>query len=394
MKIGIIGQGISGLFLSIFLKKKNILNDVTLIDKNVSPCRKMLATGNGRCNLANLCINETSYNSIFIKDIVEDYNASKIIAFLNEIGVFTRNFDNLVYPFSLSAKSLADYLINIAKEYKVKFINNESFLDYTVLENGKIEVVTSKKKLVFDKLVVAAGSPSAYQLGGSDTVLNIFEKHGYVIKPVKAGLTPLRTIEQTKNAENERVKAKVKLTIDKKVVYEEQGEVQFKKDGLSGIAIFNCSSMISRSSKFKKAMISLDLMPNITLEDLSTTLFKLNSISKSSMLLGIFTKTMSEYIRKASGVKNLSSFTPSEIKKIAQTIKNLEFTYKETYSLKESQVSVGGISLSEVNSNLESKKEPGIYFIGEILDADGLCGGYNIMFAIASAHKVAENLVN
>lgn len=394
MKIGIIGQGISGLFLSIFLKKKNILNDVTLIDKNVSPCRKMLATGNGRCNLANLCINETSYNSIFIKDIVEDYNASKIIAFLNEIGVFTRNFDNLVYPFSLSAKSLADYLINIAKEYKVKFINNESFLDYTVLENGKIEVVTSKKKLVFDKLVVAAGSPSAYQLGGSDTVLNIFEKHGYVIKPVKAGLTPLRTIEQTKNAENERVKAKVKLTIDKKVVYEEQGEVQFKKDGLSGIAIFNCSSMISRSSKFKKAMISLDLMPNITLEDLSTTLFKLNSISKSSMLLGIFTKTMSEYIRKASGVKNLSSFTPSEIKKIAQTIKNLEFTYKETYSLKESQVSVGGISLSEVNSYLESKKEPGIYFIGEILDADGLCGGYNIMFAIASAHKVAENLVN
>ena len=100
---------------------------------------------------------------------------------------------------------------------------------------------------------------------------------------------------------------------------------------------------------------------------------------------------MSEYIRKEAGIKNLSSFTTSEIKKIAQKLKNFEFTYKETYNFENSQVTVGGVDLNQINENFESKKEKNIYLIGEILDADGLCGGYNIMWAIASANQLAKN---
>ena len=390
MRIGILGQGVSGIFLALFLKNNNKDLDVTIIDKNSIPARKLLNTGNGRCNLANSDINEKSYNSPFVKNVVDAFNSEKIIETLNKRGIFTRNFNTCIYPYSLSARSFADYLIILAKEAKIKFVNDENFLDYH-LENNKIIVETSKKKFTFDKFVFASGSNSAAFLGGSSSVINCLEKHGYKINALKPGLAPIRTIELTKNAENQKVKAKVTLIIDKKVIYEETGEVLFKKDGLSGIAIFNCASMIARSSKFKKATISLDLVPEYSFDEIYKILLEHNSTSKCSVLNGFFTKTMSEYIRKEAGIKNLSSFTTSEIKKIAQKLKNFEFTYKETYSFENSQVTVGGVDLNQINENFESKKEKNIYLIGEILDADGLCGGYNIMWAIASANQLAKN---
>ena len=390
MRIGILGQGVSGIFLALFLKNNNKDLDVTIIDKNSIPARKLLNTGNGRCNLANSDINEKSYNSPFVKNVVDAFNSEKIIETLNKRGIFTRNFNTFIYPYSLSARSFADYLIILAKEAKIKFVNDENFLDYH-LENNKIIVETSKKKFTFDKFVFASGSNSASFLGGSSSVINCLEKHGYKINTLKPGLAPIRTIELTKNAENQKVKAKVTLIIDKKVIYEETGEVLFKKDGLSGIVIFNCASMIARSSKFKKATISLDLVPEYSFDEIYKILLENNSTSKCSVLNGFFTKTMSEYIRKEAGIKNLSSFTTSEIKKIAQKLKNFEFTYKETYSFENSQVTVGGVDLNQINENFESKKEKNIYLIGEILDAEGLCGGYNIMWAIASANQLAKN---
>ena len=390
MRIGILGQGVSGIFLALFLKNNNKDLDVTIIDKNSIPARKLLNTGNGRCNLANSDINEKSYNSPFVKNVVDAFNSEKIIETLNKRGIFTRNFNTFIYPYSLSARSFADYLIILAKEAKIKFVNDENFLDYH-LENNKIIVETSKKKFTFDKFVFASGSNSASFLGGSSSVINCLEKHGYKINTLKPGLAPIKTIELTKNAENQKVKAKVTLIIDKKVIYEETGEVLFKKDGLSGIVIFNCASMIARSSKFKKATISLDLVPEYSFDEIYKILLEHNSTSKCSVLNGFFTKTMSEYIRKEAGIKNLSSFTTSEIKKIAQKLKNFEFTYKETYSFENSQVTVGGVDLNQINENFESKKEKNIYLIGEILDADGLCGGYNIMWAIASANQLAKN---
>ena len=392
MKVGILGQGFSGIFLALFLKENNPKIDVTIIDKEENPGRKVLATGNGRCNITNTSLVKEAYNCEDALNVVNDFNSEDIIKFLNSLGIFTRTYNNLVYPYSNSAKTFLDFLIARCKERKVKFVNRERLVDYT-LENGKIRVKTQNKIFIFDKFVFACGNAAAPQLGGSDQIFTLLEKKGYKVSALRVGLAPIQTEEKPITIQNERVKATVSLYIDKALVYQENGEVLFKKDGLSGIAIFNCASMIARSKRFKKCTISLDLMPEYDCDKLVELLTKLNGMSKSSVLSGIFTKHVAEYIRKASGIKNLFDYTPTEIKKLAVTIKNLVFTYKATYDYKDAQVSVGGVEFSNVDFDLESKKESGIYFAGEILNADGLCGGYNITFAIASAHKVADALL-
>ena len=392
MKVGILGQGFSGIFLALFLKENNPKIDVTIIDKEETPGRKVLATGNGRCNITNTSLVKEAYNCEDALNVVNDFNSEDIIKFLNSLGIFTRTYNNLVYPYSNSAKTFLDFLIARCKERKVKFVNRERLVDYT-LENGKIRVKTQNKIFIFDKFVFACGNAAAPQLGGSDQIFTLLEKKGYKVSALRVGLAPIQTEEKPTTIQNERVKATVSLYIDRALVYQENGEVLFKKDGLSGIAIFNCASMIARSKRFKKCTISLDLMPEYDCDKLVELLTKLNGMSKSSVLSGIFTKHVAEYIRKASGIKNLFDYTPTEIKKLAVTIKNLVFTYKATYDYKDAQVSVGGVEFSNVDFDLESKKESGIYFSGEILNADGLCGGYNITFAIASAHKVADALL-
>ena len=348
MKVGILGQGFSGIFLALFLKENNPKIDVTIIDKEETPGRKVLATGNGRCNITNTSLVKEAYNCEDALNVVNDFNSEDIIKFLNSLGIFTRTYNNLVYPYSNSAKTFLDFLIARCKERKVKFVNRERLVDYT-LENGKIRVKTQNKIFIFDKFVFACGNAAAPQLGGSDQIFTLLEKKGYKVSALRVGLAPIQTEEKPTTIQNERVKATVSLYIDKALVYQENGEVLFKKDGLSGIAIFNCASMIARSKRFKKCTISLDLMPEYDCDKLVELLTKLNGMSKSSVLSGIFTKHVAEYIRKASGIKNLFDYTPTEIKKLAVTIKNLVFTYKATYDYKDAQVSVGGVEFSNVD---------------------------------------------
>ncbi|MFA7110897.1 MAG: NAD(P)/FAD-dependent oxidoreductase, partial [Bacilli bacterium] len=203
---------------------------------------------------------------------------------------------------------------------------------------------------------------------------------------------PIKVKEKVNAIENERLKAKITLYIDKHNAYEEEGEVLIKKDGLSGICIFNASSIIARDPGFKEAKIYLDLFADLPLETLTSKFIEANKVSKCNFLEGYFNKNMAEYIRKNSGVKNLMVFDNQEIKKIAKFVKNIEFTYASSYTFNDSQVTVGGIDINEVNDNLESKKEKNVYFAGEILDLDGLCGGYNLMLCYATSKKIADSI--
>lgn len=391
MKILIIGSGCSAFYLGVLLKNKNKDIDISFVDSNKEAGKKFLVTGNGRCNLANLKIDGKSYNNLKVRDIVDNFNYEKINELLNDIGIETSNLNNLIYPYSFSAKSYRDLLLNYLKDQNCKFYLNNDISDYS-LNNEKVEVKINNKNYSFDKVIIATGGNSQIHIKQTNFI-DVLKKHNYKIKDFKPGLTPIKVKEFVKTLENLRVKCLVSLYIDNKLEYTEEGEVLFKKDGISGIAIFNCSSIITRKEKFKKAVISLNLIKDLNEIELKNKLIKYNSISKYSCLDGFFDRRLSEYIRKVSGAKNLYKFSKNELEKIAYNIQNLSFTYENNYSFNESQVSIGGVEFSNLTDSLESKLEKNVYFIGEILNADGLCGGYNLMFAFASGYLVAKDIL-
>ena len=405
MKIGIVGAGISGITLAVMLKKHNPEIDVTLIDINDSLAKKYAKTGNGRCNLGNRNVNRYSYNNDETRNIVSLFPIEDQIAFYNSIGIEVYEKSGLYYPYSMSANALAEYLVNYLLERKIKKVLECNVNEYSILKNEGILLRGSRRDTIYDKVIFATGGNSSIPpstLKRAD-IYGLFKKHGYdVIEDVKPGLVPIITNEPTKKVEDIRVKCKVTVlnpnSRTEKIKYEEEGEVIFKKDGISGICVMNASSIIQREAlkgvDTSNYTISLDLMPHISEEELVLKLERYNTMSLRNCLYGIFQKKIADYIVDRAQTYNIYKFTKTEIKKIAKVIKNLQFTIKKFYGFENSQVSIGGVEYSNLNiNNLESKREPNIYVIGELLNADGLCGGYNIMFAVASAYKVYLDII-
>ena len=393
MNILIVGSGCSAMYLASLISfyKKEIKVDILSNDDVIG--KKILVTGNGRCNLGNLGnIGSNEYNNEITKDIVSSFPIENIISFLSNIGIHVTTINNLVYPYSLSSKNYRELLSAFVLNNKnVKVLKDLKFVDY-ISKNNEVEVQLNNNIKTYDKIVFATGGISGNNKNSAE-IIGILKKHNYVINPFRPGLSPIKTKEKTALVNGKRVKCDISLLKNNKLIYKEHGEVLFKKDGLSGISIFNCSSLINRSSEIADFVISLDLFPDYDLANLINLLTKFNKSNTNSLLHSFFDKDLSLFILKMIQMNKVSKYNEKEIKSLALSLKNLKIHYESTYNFKDSQVSIGGISYSNLNiTSLESLLEKNIYFIGEILDSDGLCGGYNLMFAFASAFKVLNSL--
>ena len=393
MNILIVGSGCSAVYLASLISfyKKEIRVDILSNDDVIG--KKILVTGNGRCNLGNLGnIESNEYNNEITKDIVSSFSIENIISFLSNIGIHVTTINNLVYPYSLSSKNYRELLSAFVLNNKnVKVLKDLKFVDY-ISKNNEVEVQLNNNIKTYDKIIFATGGISGNNKNSAE-IIGILKKHNYVINTFRPGLAPIKTKEKTTLVNGKRVKCDISLLKNNKLIYKEHGEVLFKKDGLSGISIFNCSSLINRSSDIADFVISLDLFPDYDLTNLINLLTKFNKSNTNSLLHSFFDKELSLFILKMIQMNKVSKYNEKEIKSLAFSLKNLKFHYESTYDFKDSQVSIGGISYSNLNiTSLESLLEKNIYFIGEILDSDGLCGGYNLMFAFASAFKVLNSL--
>ena len=393
MNILIVGSGCSAVYLASLISfyKKEIRVDILSNDDVIG--KKILVTGNGRCNLGNLGnIGSNEYNNEITKDIVSSFPIENIISFLSNIGIHVTTINNLVYPYSLSSKNYRELLSAFVLNNKnVKVLKDLKFVDY-ISKNNEVEVQLNNNIKTYDKIIFATGGISGNNKNSAE-IIGILKKHNYVINTFRPGLAPIKTKEKTTLVNGKRVKCDISLLKNNKLIYKEHGEVLFKKDGLSGISIFNCSSLINRSNEIADFVISLDLFPDYDLTNLINLLTKFNKSNTNYLLYSFFDKDMSSFILKMIQMNKVSKYNEKEIKSLAFNLKNLKFHYESTYDFKDSQVSIGGISYSNLNiTSLESLLEKNIYFIGEILDSDGLCGGYNLMFAFASAFKVLNSL--
>ena len=370
MKIIVIGAGASGITAAINLKRKNPNDEILIIEHLDKPLKKILATGNGKCNLGHKNIDFSNYNnSAFAKQIIGDFDYEK---FFDSINIKTKLIGDLAYPVSESAVSVREAFLNECRKLHIKINVSEKLLDYGV--NDKILVITDKAKYEADKLVLAGGLKSSSKLGSDGSVIEILRKHNYKINEMNPGLSPLLTKEKTKSIDGTRVKANVKLLLQNNLIHEESGEVLFKDHGLSGIVIFNTMSHVARANK-NDFRIILDLLPDYSDEYLINYL-KDHPIE--DLLLAFLNPKISDYLKDRF----------QNEKELVKAIKNLEFTYDKSYGYEFSQVTVGGVNVNEVNSNLESCKERNVYIIGELLNIDGPCGGYNLTWAFASALKI------
>ena len=362
MKIGIIGGGASGTYLAIRLKELRPDFDVSIIERNDKLLKKIAVTGNGRCNYANIGETKGKYNNDdFANKILKNLTSEELIANFERYGIHPTKIDNLVYPISLSAQTMILMLLKRVEELGIKVYLNENVLDYS--ENNKGYVLkTNVTTRDFDILVFTSGGKAYPQLGTNGDVIEMLKTHGYQIEELYPSLCPIKTKENTKKISGQRSKAKVSLYDKNKIYYCENGEVLFKDDGLSGIVILNISNRINSIKDKNNIKIVLDLAPNY------------NNIKEDNYI---------EYV---------SPKIASYLVEHHLDIHAVAFTFKSLYDFNVAEVSHGGVSINNLNENLGSKTENNIYFAGEIIDVDGMCGGYNLMFAFACSETIARHL--
>ncbi len=379
MNVGIIGGSIGGLYAAIATKTKHPDYTVYVIEQNDRLLKKIYATGNGHCNLLNADLKAERYSHPeWIQSFLDRYPFERLSLYLEQLGIPLLRKGDLVYPLSYSAGSFCHYLIELVDQLGIKVFLNEKVIDY-----GKWLIKTDKGTHPYDRLIFAFGGKSQSNLGSDGSLFPVLEEHGYTIEPLKPGLGPIKTKQKTKGLKGVRHEALVKAYDARdKLVFAEAGEALFKEDGLSGIVIFNLSSHLVRfgGNRFR---IVLDLFPSYSENELEKR-------AQANKIDGAYAYTLVEYplgIYVRNRLKN-----PDGLKGFCKALKNLSFDFEGFYPFASSQVTIGGVCLSDVTSELASKKENGVYFIGECLDVDGDCGGYNLSWCLISALTVSEAL--
>jgi hypothetical protein len=374
----ILGAGASGMMCACTVKG----GLVALIDSSSRCGKKILVTGNGRCNLSNAEENSKFFNQN-IDRFLKRFDQNRALEFFGKLGLVTfADEENRIYPLSNSAKSVVDVL-NFGLGKNVKTFLGEKILSATKI-GDYFEVLTDKGKYFAKKLVVCTGGNSGQILG----------ELGVEYKKFIPSLVALRS-EDCKDLNGVKVSnVKVKATNTFGQTKSEIGEVLFRENGLSGIVIFNLSTIFSRIENFS-GQIEIDLLPQVSVIDLEQILLHRQSLNTScdKFFVGMFSNAVANEIFKQSKTntnKNCKNLTKLEIKTLAKTIKNL--TFSVCGHLENNQVFSGGVPLSALTENLMHKKIENLYFAGEIVDVDGVCGGHNLQWAWTSGHIVGESL--
>ncbi len=384
----IIGGGASGLFAASQLPASL---RVAILESNDRVGKKLLATGNGKCNLTNYDLNIVHYNKPnIVEDFLDRFDVHDTIFAFEKMGLITKVVDKRVYPYSECASSVLDVLRRAVEmrgthtfvNHSVNFI--ESFTDGFFV-NGIIkhdDKSNDSFSFKADYVVLATGSPATF---GKSSV-DLYTAFGHTARAMMPSLVSIKTNkEPIKGLQGVRVKAGVRLGYRYEV-----GEVLFKEFGVSGIAVFNMSSEIARDRAKIGNILSIDFMPEYSKAEVEDILRrKANNKTVGQLLVGTFHSKVQDRIMWAAGC-SADDDAQQKIGAIASAIKNYALSIEGLGDVSLAQVMSGGLNPREFDENLMSLKAKNAYAIGEALDIDGDCGGYNLQWAWTSAKIVAS----
>ena len=403
MRVGIIGAGASGVFAALILKQNYI--DTTVIERNANALKKIYATGNGRCNFTNRNVSYKNYhgeNPKFTISAIKKFDNYDVIEFFNDMGIPEVELENgKIFPKSLQASSIVKQMMCLVNHLEVEFIY-DSFVDDVRKDGDVFEVKSTDSIYKFDYLVVACGS-KAYKKSGSDgNGYILMKKMGHNIVKTHPGIVQLRLNgDSFKKMSGTKFKANAKLVVDEKEVFEFYHDVLFTDYGISGPTILQLSGEAIRAKNkgldVKIRIDTVDLDENKLYEHL-IYIISLNYYKKiNELLVGLINDNLIEEVLNQANIEydiNVCELSKEEIYKLAHTLKNLEFSVSGYKDEDSGQITCGGVDTDEINpSTMESKKIKNLYIIGEIMDVDGDCGGYNLQWAFSSAYSCAMSII-
>lgn len=393
MNIIIIGAGPAGMVAAINAKNEN--NNVILIEKNDRVGKKLLATGNGRCNYTNLNLSEDNYSSpSFVKKTIDEFSNEDLINYFSLLGLESTTDGNRVYPITLKANSVLNILIYWLDKKGIDIRSNTEVKEIKKNKNG-FDVITSHDKIEADIVIAAFGAKSMPASGSDGKSFEILKILGLKITELKPALTQVKLESKyLKHLSGTKVLGKAKLFKKNKEIDERNGEILFTNYGISGPPILDLSVNISEDN-----FIEVPLINNVdenTVDKLYSRYYMLEDFSIEEYLMGIVDKKFIHYIIDYLNLdKNtaMNMISMSDFQKIIEILLKSKFKVIGTTGFKNSQVTRGGVDLSEVNNwDYSSKKFKNLYIIGEALNIDGDCGGYNLHFAFASGYRLGKIL--
>lgn len=397
--IAVIGGGASGLTAAIAAKKEAPALSVTIFERLDRVGKKLLSTGNGRCNLSNKKIYPEYYygsikNCMEILDKTPDAEE-----FFMDLGVPVIADDKgRMYPRSGSAATVLNALRMRVSEVGAA---EECGFDLAEIKKsgGNFTLKSTDDKCVqCSRIIVAAGGYAAPQFGTDGSVLRIFRDKGYKIAKICPAVAPLKVnADKLRGLKGVRMKGSVSAVSGGKILKTERGEIQFTESTVSGICVFNLARFFAEYEG--RMTLCLDLADDMKTEELAAYLEMIKKQRgdhpAEELLTGIFAKNPAVYlVKNILGVPlsaKISTIESKDLKRLAEGIKALKFEVSGCSAWKNAQVTAGGIHGSCVDEKLQSVREKGIYFCGEILDTDGDCGGYNLQWAWSSGMWAGGN---
>ncbi len=386
-RIIIVGCGAAGIMAGI--AAADYSNDILVLESNESGGKKLAATGNGKCNYANRNNDRIMYrgeNPDIVYEISERLKCDDIIDFFRSIGIPTKEKKGYCYPYSGQASTVKEALLLRLREKGVNTLFSSAVKRIEKQEDTFYIETADKRLFECEKLILATGGCAAKCFGSDGSGLNIAEELGHrIIKPLPA-LVQLKTSEKHLNTlAGVRTEAIVRI-ICQSGIYSEEGEIIFAKYGISGIPVMNLSRYaVKEVDGGHEVKIELDFFPDINEYELKNILSKCllrNMLTVEEALTGLQNKKLIYVMLLKAGIKPDDRADIRMSGKLIKQMKHFEMKITGDNGFDNAQVTQGGISLCDINTEtMESKKCRGLYFAGEILDADGACGGYNLQWA-------------
>ncbi|MBE5831673.1 MAG: aminoacetone oxidase family FAD-binding enzyme [Butyrivibrio sp.] len=395
-KVIVLGGGASGMCAAVYAARNGA--EVTIIEKNTQLGKKLSMTGNGRCNLSNLDMNEKMYNAAAekrMKQWLSVYGVLDVINFVKSLGIVIKSEDGYLYPISGQASTVVDAFKNELKRLEVKVVYGEQAKAVNVIEAAeKYEVITNINSYEADRVIIATGG-----LSGAKSTMStgdgyyICKKLGLSVKDTYPALVGFKTAEDEIMPENGvRCTAEISFLLGSEVIAREYGELQLTKDGISGIPVMQASGKVVRFlAEGKPIFASINFFPDYDEDDylsLEKEMLRLrDDRSLAEFLNGYHNSQINEMIIKRTKMgrsMKMKNISESMVRSIFDNYRNYKIRLSDSYGYQLSQVTSGGVSLGDIRDDMTIVSDNGIFVVGELLDVDGRCGGYNLQWAFTS----------